>query len=118
MMLKGVEHTTTSGSSSSRSELRRRFRDLASQPRGSRPSLGNYPKAGCNPRKIQDLRAFSDSYLAVVQEWTAEAGLKLHPEKRKIVDAKETSFDFLGYRFERGRRYRRTKSLTTFKDAI
>ena len=23
----------------------------------------NYPKTGCNPRKIQDLRAFSDSYL-------------------------------------------------------
>ena len=60
----------------------------------------------------------SSSYLAVAQEWTAEAGLKLHPEKRKIVDAKETSFDFLGYRFERGRRYPRTKSLTKFKDAI
>jgi hypothetical protein len=24
----------------------------------------NYPKTGCNPRKIQDLRAFSDSYVA------------------------------------------------------
>ena len=24
--------------------------------------LGNYPKTGCNPRKIQDLRTFSDSY--------------------------------------------------------
>ena len=23
----------------------------------------NYPKTGCNPRKMQDLRAFSDSYL-------------------------------------------------------
>ena len=54
----------------------------------------------------------------MVQEWTAEAGLKLHPEKTKIVHAKETSFDFLGYRFERGRRYPRTKSLTKFKDAI
>ena len=27
-------------------------------------TLSNYPKTGCNPRKIQDLRAFSDSYLA------------------------------------------------------
>ena len=26
--------------------------------------LSNYPKTGCNPRKIQDLRAFSDSYLS------------------------------------------------------
>ena len=32
----------------------------------SRRWLSNYPKTGCNPRKIQDLRAFSDSYLAVI----------------------------------------------------
>ena len=56
--------------------------------------------------------------LALVQEWTAEAGLKLHPDKTKIVDAKETGFDFLGYRFERGRRYPRTKSLKKLKDTI
>jgi RNA-directed DNA polymerase len=56
--------------------------------------------------------------LSLVQQWTAEAGLKLHPEKTKIVDARETSFDFLGYRFERGRRYPRTKSLEKLKEAI
>jgi RNA-directed DNA polymerase len=56
--------------------------------------------------------------LAVVQQWTADAGLKLHPEKTKIVDAQETSFDFLGYRFERGQRYPRPKSLQKLKDAI
>ena len=28
-----------------------------------RVRFSNYPKTGCNPRKIQDLRAFSDSYL-------------------------------------------------------
>jgi RNA-directed DNA polymerase len=56
--------------------------------------------------------------LAAVQTWTAEAGLKLHPDKTKIVDAKETSFDFLGYRFERGRRYPRPKSLQKLKDII
>ena len=56
--------------------------------------------------------------MALVQQWTAEAGLKLHPEKTKIVDAKEAAFDFLGYRFERGRRYPRPKSLQKLKDAI
>jgi RNA-directed DNA polymerase len=56
--------------------------------------------------------------LAVVQEWTAEAGLKLHPEKTKIVDAKKAVFDFLGYRFKRGRRYPRPKSVQKLKDAI
>ena len=56
--------------------------------------------------------------LALVQEWTAEAGLKPHPEKTKIVDAKEDTFDFLGYRFQRGRLYVRPKSLQKFKDEI
>jgi len=56
--------------------------------------------------------------LAMVQEWTAEAGLKLHPEKTKIVDATNESFDFLGYRFVRGQRYPRPKSMQKLKDAI
>jgi RNA-directed DNA polymerase len=56
--------------------------------------------------------------LAVVQQWTAEAGLKLHPEKTKIVDATVATFDFLGYRFAKGRRYPRPKSMQKFKDAI
>ena len=56
--------------------------------------------------------------LALVQQWTAEAGLKLHPEKTKIVDAQTDVFDFLGYRFQRGRRYPRPKSLQKLKDAI
>jgi RNA-directed DNA polymerase len=54
----------------------------------------------------------------VVRQWTAEAGLKLHPDKTKIVDATEAGFEFLGYRFERGIRFPRTQSLTKFKDAI
>ena len=56
--------------------------------------------------------------LALVQQWTAEAGLKLHPEKTKIVDTQTDVFDFLGYRFQRGRRYPRPKSLQKLKDAI
>jgi RNA-directed DNA polymerase len=34
--------------------------------------------------------------LALVRQWTAEAGLTLHPTKTRIVDARTTSFDFLG----------------------
>jgi RNA-directed DNA polymerase len=56
--------------------------------------------------------------LAQVQEWTAEAGLKLHPTKTKIVDAKNEPFDFLGYRFKDGTRYPRSKSMQKFKDSI
>ena len=40
--------------------------------------------------------------LAVVQAWTATAGLTLHPNKTRIIDAREDAFEFLGYRFARG----------------
>jgi RNA-directed DNA polymerase len=56
--------------------------------------------------------------LAVVQEWTASAGLTLHPTKTRIVDAQEDAFEFLGYRFVRGRRFPRAKSIKKLKDAI
>jgi RNA-directed DNA polymerase len=56
--------------------------------------------------------------LAVVQEWTASAGLTLHPTKTRIIDAREDAFEFLGYRFERGKRFPRAKSLAKLKDTI
>jgi RNA-directed DNA polymerase len=56
--------------------------------------------------------------LEVVQEWTATAGLTLHPTKTRIVDARKGAFEFLGYRFEGGPRRPRAKSLTKFKDTI
>ena len=57
--------------------------------------------------------------LELVQQWTASAGLTLHPEKTRIVDAtKHGGFDFLGYHFERGYRWPRLKSLKKFKDKI
>jgi len=56
--------------------------------------------------------------LAVVRGWTAQAGLTLHPVKTRLVHAWDDGFDFLGYHFERGRRWPRDKSLTKLKDAI
>ena len=57
--------------------------------------------------------------LAMVQDWTAAAGLTLHPTKSRIVNAKEDAFEFLGYRFEKsGKRYPRAKSLKKLKDTI
>jgi len=53
-----------------------------------------------------------------VQAWTANAGLTLHPDKTRLVDANQEGFDFLGYHFERGKRWPRDKSLQKFKDAI
>jgi RNA-directed DNA polymerase len=57
--------------------------------------------------------------LGRVQEWVAEAGLTLHPEKTRIVDMHiPGGFDFLGYHFERDLRRPRAKSLEKFKDTI
>jgi hypothetical protein len=38
----------------------------------------------------------------LVREWTAAAGLTLHPVKTRLVDARTEGFDFLGYHFEAG----------------
>jgi RNA-directed DNA polymerase len=56
--------------------------------------------------------------LAVVRDWTAKAGLTLHPTKTRLVDARTVGFDFLGYHFERDRRWPRKKSLEKLKDTI
>ena len=48
--------------------------------------------------------------LGRVQRWTTQAGLQLHAEKTRIVDASQGGFDFLGYHFERGYRWPRRKS--------
>lgn len=57
--------------------------------------------------------------LAIVQRWTAEAGLQLHPEKTHRVDMQQPGgFDFLGYHFERHYRLPRKKSLRKLKDVV
>jgi RNA-directed DNA polymerase len=53
-----------------------------------------------------------------VRQWVADNGLTLHPTKTRIVDARTEGFDFLGYRFEKHRRFPRQKSLQKLKDAI
>ena len=57
--------------------------------------------------------------LEQLRQWTEAAGLTLHPTKTRIVDASQRGgFDFLGYRFERGHRWPRQKSLDKFREAI
>lgn len=56
---------------------------------------------------------------AELEVWTASAGLQLHPDKTRIVDATQPGgFDFLGYHFERGYRWPSKKSLKKHKDTI
>ena len=54
-----------------------------------------------------------------MRAWVVAAGLVLHPEKTRIVDAApKGGFDFLGYHFERGYRWPRKKSLKKMQDTI
>jgi len=62
----------------------------------------------------------AEAALASIQEWVAQNGLRLHPDKTHVVDCRRSAqgFEFLGYRFARGRRYVRKKSLTRLKGKI
>jgi RNA-directed DNA polymerase len=51
--------------------------------------------------------------------WTQAAGLTLHPEKTRIVDATQRGgFDFLGYHFEHGQHWPRAKSVKKLKESL
>lgn len=58
--------------------------------------------------------------LAEVRLWVEDNGLALHPDKTHVGDCRENGqgFDFLGYRFEAGRRWVRKKSLKALKDKV
>ena len=57
--------------------------------------------------------------LKAINDWVKKAGLRLHPEKTRLVDATgRGGFDFLGYHFERGYKWPRGKSERKLKDSI
>jgi RNA-directed DNA polymerase len=55
-----------------------------------------------------------------VEAWVAANGLTLHPDKTRVGDSRQPGqgFEFLGYRFEAGRRLVRQKSLRALKDKV
>jgi len=64
--------------------------------------------------------AEAEAALALVRGWVTANGLTLHPDKTRIANCRKkgNGFEFLGYRFERGRRLVRKTSLDKLKDAI
>jgi RNA-directed DNA polymerase len=62
----------------------------------------------------------AEQALEVVRQWTTSRGLCLHPEKTHIGNCQEEGqgFEFLGYRFEAGRKYVRKKSFDKLKESI
>jgi RNA-directed DNA polymerase len=65
-------------------------------------------------------REAADAALDEVRAWVEANGLTLHPEKTHVGDCRVPGqgFEFLGYRFEAGRRSVRKKSLDKLKDTI
>jgi len=65
-------------------------------------------------------REAAEAALTLIREWVADHGLSLHPDKTQVGDCRQPGegFEFLGYRFEGGKRWVRKKSLQRFKDGI
>ena len=64
-------------------------------------------------------QAEAQNALELIGQWVRDNGLMLHPTKTRIVDGTQKGgFDFLGYHFERGMKWPRTKSLDKFKDTV
>lgn len=64
--------------------------------------------------------AEANAALELVAQWTAANGLTLHPDKTHVGDAMQPGqgFEFLGFRFEAGRRWVRKKSMQKLKDRV
>ena len=60
----------------------------------------------------------AEAALNEVKQWTAQAGLTLHPDKTRLIDAATDVFEFLGFQFDKGRRWVRHKSIMKLHDTI
>jgi len=65
-------------------------------------------------------REEAEAALAALRRWVSANGLRLHPDKTRLGDCRKPGegFEFLGYRFEAGRRFVRKKSLARLKGRI
>jgi RNA-directed DNA polymerase len=56
--------------------------------------------------------------LEIVQQWTTDNGLTLHPTKTRIVDSRSVSFAFLGYEVHGQKHWLRDQSLKKLREAV
>jgi len=84
-------------------------------------------EAGCQYARFADdfvalchTRQEAEATLAKIQAWVELHGLQLHPDKTRLGNCMEKGqgFEFLGYRFEAGRRWVRPKSRKALRDKI
>ena len=68
---------------------------------------------------VTKTREEAERAMEAIVNWASEAGLKVHPNKTRLVDyGRGRSFNFLGYRFQRGYRFIRRSSLVKMRDAV
>lgn len=62
----------------------------------------------------------AEKALQMVKEWVDATGLELHPDKTHIGDSRMPGegFEFLGYRFESGRRWVRKSSIKALRNKV
>nr|VFK24416.1 MAG: Reverse transcriptase (RNA-dependent DNA polymerase) [Candidatus Kentron sp. LFY] len=62
----------------------------------------------------------TEDALRLVREWTQDNGLTLHPDKTHLGDCSQLGqgFEFLGYRFEAGRRWIHRKSIKALREKV
>src|SRR6266516_4810328 len=60
----------------------------------------------------------TETVLAFLRQWTAAAGLILHPTKTRVVNAESEGFDFLGWHFRGGKKWPRKKSLQKLQEKM
>ena len=64
-------------------------------------------------------QAEAQAALGEVEAWVEREGLRLHPDKTRIVDATQRGgFEFLGWHFERGHQWPREKSQQKLREAV
>jgi RNA-directed DNA polymerase len=63
-------------------------------------------------------REEAEQALAYLRQWSAEAGLTVHPTKTRIVNAHHEGFDFLGWHFRGAKKWPRKKSVQKLREKL
>jgi RNA-directed DNA polymerase len=63
-------------------------------------------------------REEAEQALALLRQWSGEAGLTVHPTKTRIVNAQSEGFDFLGWHFRGGQKWPRRKSVQKLREKL
>jgi RNA-directed DNA polymerase len=115
-----------------------RWRPTGGTPQGAviSPLLANiylHPLDWCMQQKGYRMVRYADDFVVLcqtaetaqaalkeVRSWVEQNGLSLNVDKTHVGNCRQygQGFEFLGYRFEAGRRWVRKKSLTAFRDRL